>query len=122
MTEVERKLKQERRERRHRRVRSRIRGTAERPRLAVFRSDKRFWAQLVNDDERRTLVGMTDASASVQTTAGTKTERAFVLGKRMAEEAQKQNVTRVVFDRGGFRFHGRIKRFVEGAREGGLQF
>jgi large subunit ribosomal protein L18 len=106
--------------RRHRRVRGKVSGTAERPRLAVFRSNKGIFAQLVDDEAGRTL-----ASASwlqQRSLEGTKTEQAAAVGKALALEAKKAGVERCVFDRGGYLYHGRVKALAEGAREGGLQF
>jgi large subunit ribosomal protein L18 len=108
------------RERRHRRVRGKIRGTAERPRLAVFRSNKGIFAQLVDDDAARTL-----AAASwleLASFKGSKTEQAAEVGKRLAASAKKAGVETVVFDRGGYLYHGRVKALADGAREGGLKF
>ena len=108
------------RERRHRRVRGKIRGTAERPRLAVFRSNKGIFAQLVDDDAARTL-----AAASwleLGSFKGSKTEQAAEVGKRLAASAKKAGVETVVFDRGGYLYHGRVKALADGAREGGLKF
>ena len=108
------------RERRHRRVRGKVAGTAERPRLAVFRSNLGISAQLVDDDAARTL-----AAASWQQLAkfkGSKTEQAAEVGKLLAANAKSAGVERVVFDRGGYLYHGRVKALAEGAREGGLQF
>lgn len=107
----------ERRFRRHLRVRKRVAGTAERPRLVVFRSTKHITAQLVDDGARRTLLTVTD-----QGIEGSKTQRATVVGKRVAERAKESGVSRVVFDRAGFRYHGRVKALADGAREGGLEF
>ena len=108
------------RERRHRRVRGKIRGTAERPRLAVFRSNKGIFAQLVDDDAARTL-----AAASwleLKSFKGSKKEQATEVGKRLAANAKKAEIETVVFDRGGYLYHGRVKALAEGAREGGLTF
>jgi large subunit ribosomal protein L18 len=110
----------EARQRRHRRVRGKIAGTAERPRLAVFRSNKGIFAQLIDDDAGRTL-----AAASwlgVKSRSGNKTEQAAAVGKALAEAAGKAGVTSCVFDRGGYLYHGRVKALAEGAREGGLSF
>jgi large subunit ribosomal protein L18 len=110
----------EARERRHRRVRGKITGTADRPRLAVFRSNRGIFAQLVDDDSGRTL-----AAASwlgLQSKAGTKTDQAGEVGKALAAAAAAAGVTSCVFDRGGYLYHGRVKALAEGAREGGLQF
>jgi large subunit ribosomal protein L18 len=107
--------------RRHRRVRGKVRGTAERPRLAVFRSNRGIFAQLVDDD-----AGTTVAAASwvglPRSFKGDKSEQAAEVGKVLAEAAKKAGVEAVVFDRGGYLFHGRVKALAEGAREGGLSF
>jgi large subunit ribosomal protein L18 len=109
------------RQRRHRRVRGKVQGTAERPRLAVFRSNMGISAQLVDDDAGKTL-----AAASWQhlkkSFKGSKTEQAAEVGKLLAANAGKAGVERVVFDRGGYLYHGRVKALAEAAREGGLQF
>ena len=110
----------EARERRHRRVRGKIAGTAERPRLAVFRSNRGIFAQLIDDDAGRTL-----AAASwldIGSRDGNKTDQATAVGKALAAAAGKAGVTTCVFDRGGYLYHGRVKALGEGAREGGLQF
>ena len=105
--------------RRHRRVRGKIRGTAERPRLVVFRSNRGIEAQLIDDLQAKTL-----ASASwlglKKSFKGDKTEQATEVGKRLADAAKKAGVEGVVFDRGGYRYHGRVKAFADGVREGGL--
>jgi large subunit ribosomal protein L18 len=106
--------------RRHRRVRGKVSGTAERPRLVVFRSNRGIFAQLVDDDAGRTL-----ASASwlqQRSFKGTKTEQAAAVGKALAADAKKAGVETCVFDRAGYLYHGRVKALAEGAREGGLQF
>jgi large subunit ribosomal protein L18 len=107
--------------RRHRRVRGKVRGTAERPRLAVFRSNRGIFAQLIDDD-----AGKTVAAASwlglPKSFNGDKSEQAAQVGKALAEAAKKAGVEGVVFDRGGYLFHGRVKALAEGAREGGLSF
>ena len=111
----------EARYRRHRRVRRRIVGTAERPRLTVFRSNRGIEAQLVDD-----LAGRTLASAShlglKKSFRGTKTEQAAEVGKLLAAGAKNAGVESVVFDRGGYLYHGRVKALADGAREGGLSF
>ena len=106
--------------RRHRRVRGKVSGTAERPRLCVFRSNRGIEAQLVDD-----LAGRTVASASwlhLRGFTGTKTEQATEVGRLLAENARRVGIERVVFDRGGYLYHGRVKALAEGAREGGLNF
>ncbi|TMK35001.1 MAG: 50S ribosomal protein L18 [Actinobacteria bacterium] len=108
------------RERRHRRVRGKVRGTSERPRLLVFRSNKGISAQLVDDLEGKTL-----ASASwvqVKNFKGNKTAQATEVGKLLAQNAKEANVEVVVFDRGGYLYHGRVKALADAAREGGLRF
>ena len=106
--------------RRHRRVRGKINGTAERPRLAVFRSNRGIEAQLVDDVNAKTL-----ASASwlhLKSFSGSKAEQAAEVGKLLAANAKEAGVTAVVFDRGGYLYHGRVKALADAAREGGLQF
>ena len=106
------------RERRHKRIRARVSGTAERPRLAVFKSNKFIYAQLIDD-----VAGKTVASASdIKSAKGTKVERAIAIGSEIAGKAQKQNITSIVFDRGGFRFTGRVKALADSARAAGLVF
>ena len=109
------------RDRRHRRVRGKISGTAERPRLTVFRSNLGINAQLVDDQAGRTL-----AAASWQQLKkgfkGSKSEQAKEVGKLLAANAAKEGVESCVFDRGGYLYHGRVKALAEGAREGGLKF
>jgi large subunit ribosomal protein L18 len=103
---------------RHLRVRKKVAGTAERPRLVVFRSDKHIYAQLVDDDAGRTIATV----SSVKVASGKKTERASEVGKQVAEVAKERGITRVVFDRAGYKYHGRVKAVADGAREGGLEF
>jgi large subunit ribosomal protein L18 len=108
------------RARRHKRVRKQLFGTAERPRLVVFRSNRGIAAQLVDDTAGRTL-----AAASwldVRSASGSKSDQATEVGKLLAENAKKADVKSVVFDRGGYLYHGRVKALAEAAREGGLQF
>ena len=114
------KAKMEQRNRRIKRVRSKIIGTSERPRLAVFRSLKYISAQLIDDSFGKTLIQVTARNLNVD--KATKTERAFQIGKLIAEKAKAMNITSVVFDRRDKRYHGRVKAVAEGAREGGLVF
>ena len=115
--------KEERRVIRHRRVRRRVAGTVERPRLAVFRSGKHIYAQLVDDSTGRTL-----AQASSREAGGPAPEKpgkvglSFVVGARVAERAKEKGITKVCFDRGGNLYHGRVKALADGARHGGLEF
>jgi large subunit ribosomal protein L18 len=112
------KTGRERRYKRHLRVRNKISGTAERPRLVVFRSLKHIYAQLVDDTANRTLATVSDLGIE----QGKKGERAAEVGKLIAERAKSAGITRVVFDRAGYRYHGRIKAVADGARKGGLEF
>jgi large subunit ribosomal protein L18 len=109
------------RERRHRRVRRKILGTAERPRLVVHRSNRGIVAQLVDDVEGRTL-GAASHLGLKKGFKGTKTQQAAEVGKLLAATAKKAGVETVVFDRGGYLYHGRVKALAEAAREGGLRF
>jgi len=111
---------EQRRKRRHRRVRGKVHGSANRPRLCVFRSSKGIYAQLIDDD-----AGVTLASASTLNlggASGTKSERAAEVGKLVAQRAKDAGIASVVFDRGGYLYHGRVKALADGAREGGLEF
>ena len=110
------KIKQ--RTRRHRRVRSRVHGTAKRPRLSVFRSNKELYVQLIDDDSGKTLAHATGKDVK----SGTALEKARVLGSEIAKHAKTKKISLAVFDRGGFLYAGKIKAVAEGAREGGLEF
>jgi large subunit ribosomal protein L18 len=107
------------RHRRHRRVRKKISGTAARPRLAVYRSNRHIYAQVIDDTAGRTLAAASTLAEGV--TGEDPTARAKAVGKTVAEKAKEAGVGAVVFDRGGFRFHGKIKAVAEGAREAGLE-
>lgn len=107
--------------RRHARVRKHVQGTAARPRLAVFRSNSHIYCQIIDDDARHTLAAACDLEADLRG-AGDKTARATRVGARVAERAQSAGVTQVVFDRGGFRYHGRVQALADAARKGGLSF
>src|SRR6476469_258902 len=108
--------------RRHLRVRQKVAGTAQRPRLVVFRSLKHIYSQLVNDDLGVTLLGVGDATEGVQIDGKGKVARGKAVGKLLAEKAKAAGVSRVVFDRAGYRYHGRVQAVADGAREGGLEF
>jgi large subunit ribosomal protein L18 len=108
---------QQSRKRIHLRVRKKVNGTAERPRLNVFRSNKAIYCQIVDDTKGHTL-----AAAGSYGLTGTKTEQATEVGKLIAERAKAAGVEVVVFDRGGYLYHGRVKALADGAREGGLKF
>ena len=111
-----------RRQKIRRRIRGKIAGTAERPRLSVYRSSAQIYAQLVNDAEGKTLGSVSSLAGSIKTDKMSKIEAAKVVGVAIAEKAKTLGVDTVVFDRGGFLYHGRIKALAEGAREGGLNF
>jgi len=106
---------------RHRRVRGKVKGTADRPRLNVFRSTQNIYAQLIDDIKGVTLVSASSLDKEFSGSGGNK-EAAKKIGKLIAERAAKANITEVVFDRGGYLYHGRVKELAEGAREGGLKF
>ena len=109
------------RERRHRRIRGKVAGTAERPRLAVFRSNKGIFAQLIDDESGRTLAGASWLGLK-KSFKGNRIEQATEVGKAVAEVAKRAGIETVVFDRGGYLYHGRVKALADGAREGGLKF
>jgi large subunit ribosomal protein L18 len=112
------KTGRDRRYKRHLRVRNKVSGTPERPRLVVFRSLKHIYAQLVDDTSSKTIATVSDLNIE----QGKKAERAAEVGKLIAERAKTAGITRVVFDRAGYRYHGRIKAVADGARKGGLEF
>jgi large subunit ribosomal protein L18 len=99
-----------------------VAGSAERPRLAVFRSINQIYAQVIDDDAGHTLASASSTEASVKSAGGTKTERAKQVGSLVGDRARAAGVERVVFDRAGFKYHGRIRALAEGARESGLEF
>ncbi len=104
------------------RIRKTIKGTAERPRLSVFRSNKQIYAQLIDDLSGVTLASVSSASKDLGEIKGAKVDISKEVGKAIAAKAQQSGIQSVVFDRGGYLYHGRIKALAEGAREGGLQF
>ena len=110
--------------RRHARVRRRVSGTEQRPRLAVFRSLTHIYAQVIDDVSRTTIVSASDLEKDVkgQVEGKKKSDAATVIGELVAQRAKEKGITRVVFDRGGYPFHGRIKALAQAAREGGLEF
>lgn len=113
------------RQRRHVRVRAKVEGSGARPRLSVFRSSAHIYAQVIDDSRGHTLVSASDIEADVVKRAAkdaTKTDRAKLVGEVVAERAKAAGIESVVFDRGGFIYHGRVKAVAEGAREGGLKF
>ena len=106
---------------RHKRVRAKISGTPERPRLNVFRSNTNIYAQVIDDVTGKTLVSASSLEKAFECD-GTKTDAAKKVGQVVAERAKAAGISEVVFDRGGYVYHGRVKALAEGAREGGLQF
>lgn len=110
------------RERRHRRVRARVIGTAARPRLNVFRSLNHIYAQVIDDSVGHTLAAAGSLDGPVKGGEGSKTDEAKAVGKLVAERARAAGITKVVFDRGGWQYHGRIKALADAAREAGLEF
>ena len=125
MLAKEQKIISQRRLRRKQRVRSRIRGTAQCPRLTVQRSLRGMYVQLIDDTAGKTIVAMHTKTASLSADAGERTGRvakAYVLGKAVAEQAKAMNVTTAVFDRSGYAYHGQVQALAEGARDGGLTF
>jgi large subunit ribosomal protein L18 len=113
------KFRQQKRDRIHRKVRKKISGTAERPRLSVYRSNTNMYAQLIDDEK-----GVTILSANIKDLKGkgTKKELAKELGVLIAKKSKAKKITKLVFDRGAFNYHGRVRALAEGAREGGLEF
>jgi large subunit ribosomal protein L18 len=109
-------------QRRHARVRRRLHGTAQRPRLAVYRSNMGIYAQLIDDLAGRTLAAASHLDHRTAQVAGGKVGMATAVGKLLAERARQLGIERVVFDRGGNRYHGRVKALADAAREGGLRF
>lgn len=113
--------RRERRYKRHRRIRAKIFGTAARPRLVIFRSRTHLYAQLVDDETGRTIASMSDGAIKAKSKKQ-KIEISKEIGRALAQKAIAQNIQKVVFDRGGYAYHGHVKAVAEGAREGGLQF
>ncbi len=110
--------KQTRRKIRHKRIRAKVTGTSKKPRLSVFRSASHIYAQLIDDEKGKVLVSASDLAIK----KGQKSEKAKQVGKLIAQEAEGKKIKAVVFDRGGYSYHGRLKALAEGAREGGLKF
>ena len=124
------KIKQEKRHRRHKRVRAKIFGTSKVPRFCVFRSNKHIYAQLINDEKGRTIMNVSDAQLpklkekkeKQKIERKAKIARAYEVGKMIAKKALEKKIKKVVFDRGGYKYHGRVKAVAEGARDAGLSF
>ena len=114
--------KRDRRQRIKFRIKKRLSGTAESPRMSVYRSNKEIYVQIVNDEDGKTLIAASSRDKGIAGKKGTKIEIAQLVGKAIAEKATKEGITSVVFDRNGFLYHGRIKSLADAAREGGLKF
>lgn len=123
MADLKGKNKRESRERRHRRVRSRVIGTTARPRLNIFRSLSNIYAQVIDDTAGKTLVSAStiDKDVVAQVEGKNKVDAARIVGKIIAERAKSAGITSVVFDRGGYQYHGRVAAVADGAREAGLE-
>lgn len=129
---MERKIKQKNRDRRHKRVRGKISGTSKRPRLCVFRSSKHIYAQLIDDEKNKILAVSNDiemkkkgtkvAKGAKEIERSRKLALGFEVGKLIAKKAKDLEIEEVVFDRGGYKYHGRVKSLADGARAGGLKF
>jgi large subunit ribosomal protein L18 len=104
------------------RIRKVVHGTPDRPRMSVFRSSKSIYVQLIDDLAKRTIVTASSAEKAMKDASGTKTEKARLVGKMIAEKALQAGISQVVFDRNGYLYHGRVKALAEAAREGGLKF
>lgn len=115
-------VNKEKKERRHAKIRKKVKGSGERPRLSVFRSNRHMVLQLIDDEKRKTLLQMNDIDMGGGKKKINKTEKAFSLGKKLAEAAISTGVKKAVFDRGGYKYHGRVKAVADGARKAGLQF
>ncbi len=114
--------KYERRARLRRRIRKTVEGTESRPRLAVFRSNKEIYAQIIDDVNGNTIIAASSRDKDIDASKVNKSEAAKMVGKLIAEKAVKAGVETIAFDRGGYLYHGRVKSLAEGAREGGLKF
>jgi large subunit ribosomal protein L18 len=114
--------KTDRRERLRFRIRKTVSGTAQRPRLAVFRSNKEIYAQIIDDVNGKTIIAASSRDKDIDASKVNKVEAAKLVGKAIAEKAIKAGIETITFDRGGYLYHGRVKSLAEGAREGGLKF
>jgi large subunit ribosomal protein L18 len=112
----------ERRERIKKRIRKKVNGTSERPRLCVFRSNKQIYAQFIDDIQGKTILSVSSRVKEIEENTGSKTEKAALVGKLAAEKALVAGITSVVFDRNGYLYHGRVKQLADAARQGGLKF
>ena len=111
----------ERREKIKRSIRTKVRGTAEKPRMSVFRSNKQISVQVIDDVNAKTLVAATSKHKDIETAKATKSQKAAMVGKLVAKLALEAGITTVVFDRNGYLYHGKVKSLADGAREGGLK-
>jgi large subunit ribosomal protein L18 len=114
--------KTERRSRIKRRVRTVVSGTADRPRLSVFRSNKQIYVQLIDDNQGNTILTVSSKDKDIAEKEGSKSEKAAMVGKIVAEKAKASGINEVVFDRNGYLYHGRVKQLADAARKGGLKF
>jgi large subunit ribosomal protein L18 len=110
------------RQKRHERIRLTLSGSTARPRLAIFRSLNQIYAQVIDDSAGQTLASASSLESGVRTSSGTKSEQAKMVGRLLAERARAKGIERVVFDRAGFRYHGRVRALADTAREAGLDF
>lgn len=124
MADIKAKTKYQARKRRHRRVRKHVDGTAQRPRMNIYRSLNNIFVQIIDDVEGRTIVSAStiDSEVAAKIVDKTKVEASKIVGQVIAERAKNAGVTNVVFDRGGYKYHGRVAAVAEGAREAGLEF
>lgn len=112
--------KQEKRQRRHKRIRKKVSGTLERPRFCVFRSNKHIYAQLIDDVKGQVILSSSDLK--LKKSKERKVDIAYEVGKLIAQKSNEKKIKKVIFDRGGYRYHGRVKALAKGARENGLEF
>jgi len=112
----------ERRNRIKKRIRKIVSGTAERPRMSIFRSNKQIYAQLIDDLNETTLMAASSSEKDIASAEGSKSEKAVLVGKLIAKKAMDAGINEVIFDRNGYLYHGRVKQLAEAAREGGLKF
>ncbi len=116
------KIKIKKREKRRKKIRAKVRGTSQKPRLAVFKSNLHIYGQIIDDDLGKTLISASDLEMKKSDKSVKKQEIAFMVGEKLSQKAVKKKNKQVVFDRGGFKFHGRIKAFAQGSRKAGLKF
>ena len=114
--------KRQQRTRRHNRARAKIKGTASTPRVSVFRSNRHMFVQVIDDSTGKTILSNTIEPKTKSKAKSAKTEAAALIGETIAQKAKEAGISKVVFDRGGFRYHGRVKALADGLRKGGLQF